>query len=55
MIAASVPDHPHHSECNARLAKLRVTGGAFAAHSLAETYGTLTHPARYELSAVNRG
>jgi predicted nucleic acid-binding protein len=48
-VAAAIPDHPHHVECHARMAKLHLTGGACAAHSLAEIYTTLTHVNRYAL------
>lgn len=47
IVAASVPDHPHHPECHARLAKLRMAGGSCSTHSLAEAYGTLTNLGRY--------
>jgi predicted nucleic acid-binding protein len=47
LVAASIPDHPHHAACLARLAKLAARGGACAAHSLAEAYTTFTHASRY--------
>jgi predicted nucleic acid-binding protein len=43
LIAASIPDHPHHEACNSRLDGLRKSGGACAAHSMAEAYSTLTN------------
>jgi predicted nucleic acid-binding protein len=42
LIAASVTEHPHHEACNKRLAQIRRTAGSCAAHTLAETYSTLT-------------
>ena len=40
LIAASIPSHADHANCLARLARLRGTSGACAAHTLAEVYNT---------------
>jgi predicted nucleic acid-binding protein len=51
LIAASIPDHPHHEACNLRLNSLRKSGGACAAHTMAEAYSTLTNfPKGYGIS-----
>jgi predicted nucleic acid-binding protein len=50
LIAASVPGHPHHPACNLRLDALRKSGGACAAHTMAEAYTTLTNfPKGYDV------
>jgi len=50
LIAASLPMHAHHRECHSRLASLRKTGAACAAHSLVEAYSVLTRlPMPYRL------
>ena len=43
LIAASIPSHPHYEACSARLHRLRQSGGACAAHTMAEAYSTLTN------------
>ncbi len=47
LVAATMPNHLHHQPSNARLAQLANGRGACAAHSLAETYTTLTRTSRY--------
>ncbi len=48
LIAASLPEHPHHPASNSLLASLPHGGGACASHTLAETYNTLTkYPGGY--------
>ena len=42
LVASSIPNHPHHPESSACLNRLRKTGAACAAHTLAECYNTLT-------------
>lgn len=42
LVAASLPEHVHHPEASARMARLSKGGGACAAHTLAEVYITLT-------------
>jgi predicted nucleic acid-binding protein len=42
LIAASIAHHPHHEACSKRLAQIRRSGASCAAHTLAETYSTLT-------------
>jgi predicted nucleic acid-binding protein len=42
LIAASVTSHPHHPACSRRLAQLQNSDKSCAAHSLAETYSSLT-------------
>jgi predicted nucleic acid-binding protein len=49
LVAAAIPNHPHHRESFARLQKLRKSGAACAAHTLAETYNTLTRAKPYGL------
>lgn len=46
LVAASVPEHPQHPESLALLLRLRDLDGACAAHTLAETYNTLTSTRR---------
>jgi predicted nucleic acid-binding protein len=43
LIAASIRNHPHHEACSLRLDALRKSGGACAAHTMAEAYSTLTN------------
>jgi predicted nucleic acid-binding protein len=47
LIAAALPEHDHHAASSARLATLQAGGGALAAHSLAETYNTLSRLSTY--------
>jgi predicted nucleic acid-binding protein len=42
LIAASLQSHAHHDPCHARLAIIRKSGGACAAHSMAEAFSVLT-------------
>jgi len=42
LIAASVNHHPDHESCSKRLAQIQRSGGSCAAHTLAETFSTLT-------------
>jgi predicted nucleic acid-binding protein len=49
LIAASVAEHEHHLASYGRLALFRNGGGVFAAHSLAETYNTLTKRSGYRM------
>jgi predicted nucleic acid-binding protein len=42
LIAASVSHHPDHESCSRRMALIQRSGGSCAAHTLAETYSTLT-------------
>jgi predicted nucleic acid-binding protein len=47
LVAATMSNHLHHKASNARLAQLANGRGACAAHTLAETYTTLTRTSRY--------
>lgn len=49
LVAATLSGHPHHEVSSARLAPLQQGGGALAAHSLAETYTTLTRASTYRI------
>jgi predicted nucleic acid-binding protein len=53
LVAATVPEHSHHQASNARLGQLAHGRGACSAHSLAETYTTLTRPNRYGFSPLD--
>lgn len=52
LVAASVPNHPHHASSLARINDLRSTACACAAHAMAETYNTLTRLNTYAFPAV---
>ena len=46
LVASSIQNHPHYPESSACLSRLRETGGACAAHTLAESYNTLTRTSK---------
>ncbi len=46
LVASSIPQHPHHFASSACLNRLRETGGACAAHTLAECFNTLTRTSK---------
>ena len=52
LIAAKITTHPHHEASSRRLERLAANGnGCCAAHSLSETYNTLTNFSRYGMPA----
>jgi predicted nucleic acid-binding protein len=54
LIAAAIPTHIHHEASHARLARIRKTGGACAAHTVAEAFSVLTRlPLPYRLSPAD--
>ena len=53
LVAASLPEHVHHEASIARLSPLSRGGGACAAHSLAETYNTLTRVKGYQVPTAD--
>jgi predicted nucleic acid-binding protein len=49
LVAASLSEHVHHRAASSRLAHFLQGGGACAAHTLAETYNTLTRSSGYRV------
>ena len=49
LVAAAIQTHPHHTQSFARLGRLRAEHTSCAAHTLAETYNTLTRTKPYGL------
>jgi predicted nucleic acid-binding protein len=57
VVAASLPSHVHHEACHARLALIRESGCACAAHSMAEAFSVLTRmpvPYRFPVAEAMR-